>query len=241
MIVEDDPVVRNVLRELLLNSNDVQVLGEAGTVARARLLARQHKPAVIFLDVNLPDGSGFDLLPHLEPNVAVVFVTSAEEYAAQAFDCQATDYLVKPVTSERLHQALLRVRQGRKGKAPAASPPDSGLADSFLVKTLTEKRLVKTREIKRVIAYGEYSWVYWDGGAKGALLRKSLKQWQSELPREHFIRVHRRAIVNMASLDRVERLPAGRLQIHLHNTPEPILVSISQTPAVNQKLNALRV
>ena len=103
--------MRNVVRELLESSNDVQVLGEAGTVAEARLLARQQKPAVVFLDVNLPDGSGFDLLPSLEPDASVVFVTSAEDYAAQAFDCEATDYLVKPVTSERLQKALLRVRQ----------------------------------------------------------------------------------------------------------------------------------
>jgi two-component system LytT family response regulator len=229
------------MRELLESSNEVQVLGEAGTVAQARLLARQQKPAVVFLDVNLPDGSGFDLLPALEPNVAVVFVTSAEEYAAQAFDCEATDYLVKPVTAQRLQKALLRVRQRLTAKTQAASLPDSRLTGSFLVKTLTEKRLIKIIEIKSVIAYGEYSWVYWDKSKKGALLRKSLKKWQSELPREQFIRVHRRAIVNLAFMDRVERLPAGRLQIHLRDTPEPILVSLSQTPVVNRKLKALRV
>jgi DNA-binding LytR/AlgR family response regulator len=177
----------------------------------------------------------------LEPNVSVVFVTSAEEYAAQAFDCEATDYLVKPVTMQRLQKALLRVRQRLTAKTQAASPPDSRLTGSFLVKTLTEKRLVKISEIKSILAYGEYSWVYWDKSKKGALLRKSLKKWQSELPREQFIRVHRRAIVNLAFMDRVERLPAGRLQIHLRDTPEPILVSLSQTPVVNRKLKALRV
>jgi DNA-binding response OmpR family regulator len=240
IVVEDDPVVRNVLRELLESSNDVQVLGEAGTVAQARLLAREQKPAVVFLDVNLPDGSGFDLLPDLEPNVSVVFVTSAEEYAAQAFDCEATDYLVKPVTSERLQKALLRVRQRMTGNTQAISVADSRLTGSFLVKTLTEKRLVKISEIKSILAYGEYSWVYWDKSKKGALLRKSLKKWQSELPREQFIRVHRRAIVNLAFMERVERLPAGRMQIHLRDTPEPILVSLSQTPVFNRKLKALR-
>ena len=67
------------------------------------------------------------------------------------------------------------------------------------------------------------------------LLRKSLKQWQSELPGEQFIRVHRRAIVNLAFLDRIERLPAGRLQIHLRGVPEAILVGLSQTPVLNRK------
>jgi DNA-binding response OmpR family regulator len=240
MVVEDDPVVSNVLRELLEGSNEVQVLGQAGTLAQALRLASQQKPALVFLDVNLPDGSGFDLLAHLPPNVSVVFVTSAEEYAAQAFDCEATDYLVKPVSSERLRQALRRVRQRLAGKAAAASRAASKSPGSFLVKTLTEKRLVNTSEIKSILAYGEYSWVYWDKSQKGALLRKSLKQWQSELPGEQFTRVHRRAIVNLAFMDRIERLPSGRLQVHLRDTAEPILVSLSQTPVLNRKLKALR-
>ncbi len=182
IVVEDDPVVRNVLRELLEGSNAVQVFGEAGTLAQARLLAGRQKPAVVFLDVNLPDGSGFDLLPGLAPNVSVVFVTSAEEYAAQAFDCEATDYLVKPVSSERLQKALWRVRERLAGKVAAPSRADSRLTGSFLVKTLTEKRLVNLSEIKSILAYGEYSWVYWDKSKKGALLRKPLKQWQSDSP-----------------------------------------------------------
>jgi signal transduction histidine kinase len=124
------------------------------------------------------------------------------------------------------------------GRLPEAIEPQP-LAGSFLVKTLTEKRLVKISEIKNILAYGEYSWVYWDKGQKGALLRKSLKQWQSELPGGQFIRVHRRAIVNLAFMDRVERLPSGRLQVHLRDTTEPILVSLSQTPVLNRKLKAL--
>jgi two-component system sensor histidine kinase/response regulator len=240
IVVDDDPVVRNVMRELLESSNHVQIVGEAGTVAQARLLARQERPSVVFLDVNLPDGSGFDLLPDLGPNISVIFVTSAEEYAAQAFDCEATDYLVKPVTSERLQKALLRVRQRMIDKTPAASPVNPKSTGSFLVKTLTEKRMVKISEIKSIIAFGEYSWVYWNKGEKGALLRKSLNRWQSEVPGEHFLRVHRRAIVNLTFLDRVERLPAGRLQIFLRDMPEPILVSLSQTPMVNRMLKALR-
>jgi len=127
------------------------------------------------------------------------------------------------------------------GKAPEASPVDSRPTGSFLIKTLTERRLVKISEIKSIIAYGEYSWVYWDKSTNGALLRKSLKRWKSELPEEHFIRVHRRAIVNLTFLDRVERLPTGRLQIRLREMPDPILVSLRQTPAVNRKLKALRV
>jgi DNA-binding LytR/AlgR family response regulator len=95
-------------------------------------------------------------------------------------------------------------------------------------------------EIERIIAYGEYSWVYWHGTNKGVLLRKSLKQWLSELPGEQFIRVHRRAIVNLAWMERIGTLPGGRMQIHLRDTPEPILVSLRLAPVLNRKLKALR-
>ena len=236
IIVDDDALVRGVMRDLLETANDILIAGEAGTVAQARLLAKQHGPDVVFLDVNLPDASGFDLLPDLKPGALVIFVTSAEEYAVHAFDCEAADYLLKPVSPERLHRALARVRQrlGAKPAAAASSKPGG----SFLVKTLTGKRLVKVGEITRIIAYGEYSWVYWSKNPTGALLRKSLKQWQSELPGEHFIRVHRRAIVNLAWMERIEQLGGGRLQIYLRDTPEPILVSLRLAPALNRKLKA---
>jgi two-component system, LytTR family, response regulator len=207
-------------------------------LADARLLAKQRSPQVVFLDLNLPDASGFDLLSDLKDGTSVVFVTSAEEYAVQAFDCEAADFLLKPVSPERLHQALVRVRR-RLSAQPAAAAPAAKAADSFLIKTLTEKRLVKVAEIDRIIAYGEYSWVYWSGNNKGALLRKSLKQWESELPAEQFTRVHRRAIVNIACMERVEKLPGGRLQVHLRDGSEPILVSLRLAPALNRRLQVL--
>jgi two-component system LytT family response regulator len=240
IIVDDDPLVRSVMRDLLESAKDILIVGEAGSVAQARALAKQHGPNVVFLDVNLPDASGFDLLPDLKPGVSVVFVTSAEEYAVHAFDCEAADFLLKPVSPARLQRALVRVRQRLTAKPAAPSPMTSRLSDSFLVKTLTEKRLVKVSEIERIVAYGEYSWVYWQKNKKGALLRKSLKQWLLELPGEQFIRVHRRAIVNLACMERIERLPHSRMQLHLRDTAEPILVSLRLAPVLNRRLKALR-
>jgi signal transduction histidine kinase len=239
IIVDDDPLVRSVMRDLLEAAQDILIVGEAGTVTQARALAKQKGPDVVFLDVNLPDGSGFDLLPDLKQGASVVFVTSADEYAVHAFDCEAADYLLKPVSPERLQQALARVRQ-RLAAKPAAAAASSKPGDSFLVKTLTEKRLVKVGEIDKIIAYGEYSWVYWSNNKKGALLRKSLKQWESELSVGQFIRVHRRAIVNLARMERIEKLSGGRMQVHLRGDPEPILVSLRLAPILNRKLKAPR-
>jgi len=238
IIVDDDPLVRGVLRDLLEAAPDLLIVGEAGTVAQARALAKQQGPNVVFLDVNLPDGSGFELLPELKEGAVAVFVTSADEYAVHAFDCEAVDYLLKPVSAGRLQRALTRVRQRLAG-APAATA-SSKPSDSFLIKTLTERRLVKVGEIDKIIAYGEYSWVYWHNNKKGALLRKSLKQWESDLPAGKFIRIHRRAIVNLDWMERIEKLPGGRMQVHLRDTPEPIQVSLRLAPVLNRKLKAPR-
>ena len=238
ILVDDDPLVRSLLRDLLQLSNDVTILGEAETVAQARLLAQRGDVQVVFLDVNLPDGSGFDLLAELEEEVAVVFVTSAEEYAVHAFDCEAADFLLKPVTPERLQKAVQRVRE--RLATQAAHRERTKLEDTFLVKTLTDKRVVKVGEIRRIEAYGEYSRVFWEKDRPGALLRKSLKQWLSNLPENQFVRVHRQAIVNLAFLERVEKLPQGGAQVRLKDTPQPIPVSLRLAPGLNRKLKAFR-
>ena len=239
IIVDDDPLVRSLMRDLLETGSEILIVGEAGTVAQARALAKQHRPAVVFLDVSLPDASGFDLLPELRPGTSVVFVTSADDFAVEAFDSEAVDYLLKPVNPERLQKALARVRQ-RLTAQPAAAAPSPQPGGSFLVKTLTEKRLVKFSEIERITAYGEYSWVYWRNNKKGALLRKSLRQWVKELPGDQFMRVHRRAIVNLACMERIEKLPRRRMQIRLRDTAEPIPVSLRLGPGLNRKLKALQ-
>lgn len=239
IIVDDDPLVRDVLRILMTRSGQLNVVAEAGSVAQARQVVEQHSPAVVFLDISLPDASGFELLPHLGPATAVVFVTSAEEYAINAFESDAVDYLVKPVSAERLQRAITRVRQ-RMAAAPMVPKEGRlGLDDTFLVKTMSEKKLIKVRDLKSIIAYGEYSWVYWDQG-KGALLRKPLKQWESELPADQFVRVHRNSIINLAFTERVEKLPSGRLQVHLRGTDQPIAVSLRLAPELNRKLKSFR-
>jgi len=240
IVVDDEPLVRDVLRDLLNRSGELTVVGEAGSVAQAQQLVTKSSPDVVFLDINLPDAPGFELLPSLKPSTAVVFVTSAEEYAITAFDSDAVDYLLKPVSAERLQRTLKRVRLRATGTN--AAPADDArlkLDDTFLVKTMSEKKLIKVRDVKSILAYGEYSWVYWDQG-KGALLRKALKQWEKELPEAQFVRIHRHAIINLTFIERVEKLSSGRQQVYLKETAEPISVSLRLASAFNRKLKAAK-
>jgi len=238
MIVDDDPMVRGMLRDILEAAGAACVLAEAGSGAEARLLLERHTPEVVFLDVHLSDISGFELLNTIKPATSVIFLSHAEEHAVQAFDCDAVDFLLKPVNAERVLKSLEKVRSRQPAEEPASAPVKARLDDTFLVKTLTEKRLVKVREIRNIAAYGEYSWVYWDKG-KGAMLRKPLKQWLAELPEEQFLRVHRGAIVNLGFLEKVERLPGGKMQIRLREANEPIQVSLRLASTLNRRLKGL--
>ncbi|MCX6902877.1 MAG: response regulator [Verrucomicrobia bacterium] len=238
MIVDGDALARRVLRDLLETDKDIDILGEAGTLAQARSLARRCQPNVVFLDVSLPDGLGFDLLAHLNPHIAVVFVTSAEHYAVHAFECGAADYLLKPVSRERLQRTLARVRQRLFTQVGVAAASGSKQISSFLLGTSTEKTVVNVSQIRSISSDGEYSMVHW-GVAKNALLRKPLKQWELELPAETFARVHRKAIVNLAFMEKVVKDSAGRLQMHLEGMKNPIQISLRKAPALNRKLKAL--
>jgi two-component system LytT family response regulator len=238
LLVDDDPLVRSVLRDMIERAGDIVIGGEAANLAQARLLAKQQELDFVFLDVGLPDGSGFDLLPELKTNTCIVFVTSAEEYAVHAFDCEATDFLLKPVSATRLQQALDRVRARLAARRVSNGQEEAEkAAGSVLVKTLTEKKLVPFRDIRSIVAYGEYSRVFWDKD-KAALLRKPLKQWLSELPSAQFVRVHRQAIVNLAYMQRIEKLPNGKLQIHMRDTQKPFPISLRLAPILNRKLKA---
>lgn len=237
-IVEKDAQTRTVLRGLFETMAPNRILGEVGTLQEARLLLNQCEPEVVFLSVELPDGLGFELLPRLKARTHFIFLASTEKYAARAFDCDAIDYLLKPITQERLKQALSRLRKRLLSSRNTTMAENDKPTGAFIVKTSTERRLVNVRDIRRIMASGEYSQVYWDD-EKYTLLRKSLKLWTTELPQAQFIRIHRHAIVNLAYIDHISRRPNGHMQIHLRGTEEPIPISIRLAPAFNQKFKAL--
>jgi DNA-binding response OmpR family regulator len=246
LIVDDEEGFRRAIAQSLARQG-FEVL-EAAEGTEGLRVASQSRPDLILCDVEMPGLDGYGVLAALRrapelADIPVILLTGQSEPAQvrQGMNLGADDYLTKPVSLSDLTGAIrarLQRRQPEREKREQQAPSKED--NSFLVKTSTEKRLVKISEIRSILAYGEYSWVYWDNSQKGALLRKSLKQWMSELPAERFIRVHRRAIVNLAFMERVETLPGGRMQIYLHGIAEPIPVSLRLAPALNRKLRTLR-
>jgi len=260
LVIDDEDDFRQVVIKSLSKQGFEVVAASEGKAGVG--LAAETLPDLIVCDLVMPGMDGYEVLATLRTDerladIPIIFLTGQSEphEVRQGMSLGADDYLTKPVDLGDLLNAV-RVRLSRRqaqrqrqqkqieraiqNLGQIKHDQQNPLLGSFLVKTATEKRLVKVGEIDRIIAYGEYSWVYWHENKKGAMLRKSLKQWLSELPGEQFIRVHRRAIVNLAWMERIEKLRDGRMQIHLRDTPEPILVSLRLAPVLNRKLKALR-
>jgi two-component system LytT family response regulator len=214
LIVDDEPLARSRVRELLSAQPDVEVLGECGNGREAVTAIRKRNPDLVFLDVQMPEVTGFEVLEALEPGStpAVVFVTAFDEFAVRAFEVHALDYLLKPfdrdrfLTSlERARDAVRRRREGGLDQRLAGLLADLGVRRRYLQRVLVKSGgrtvLLKTGEIDWIEAAGNY--VRLHVGRERHLLRETMTALEEKLDPEQFVRVHRSTMVN---LERVREL-----------------------------------
>lgn len=196
LIVDDARLARQELRTLLAALPWVQCVGEADDVPAAREAIARLKPDLVLLDVQMPSGTGFDVLDGLEQAPAVVFVTAYDAYAVRAFQTNALDYLVKPVEAPRLHEALERVRQRDVPAAPAVVAGGSLSAqDQVFVRDGERCWFVAVGEIRRLVVDGNYTRLWFRD--QNALLARSLSALEARLPVELFFRANRNTLVNL--------------------------------------------
>ncbi|HEX2123452.1 MAG TPA: LytTR family DNA-binding domain-containing protein [Thermoanaerobaculia bacterium] len=222
LIVEDEPLARARLRALLGGESGVAVIGEADNTRAAAELVGQLQPDLLFLDIQLPEETGIELLRTLEANArpVVIFTTAHPQYALEAFDVSAADYLVKPLDQERVARAVERARRYIAGVRAAVQPQRAAHRERFAVRTRGEIGFVKACEIDWISAEGNYARLH--VGKVSYLLRESMQSMESALDPTTFIRVHRSAIVN---LDRVLKLVPSA-----DGTPCIVLVSGVSVP-----------
>jgi len=226
IIIDDEPFVRDDLRHMLAAHKEIEIVGEAGTIAGAKQELAANSLDVVFLDIQLRGGSGFDLVPFIDPATEVIFITAHDEFAVRAFDVNALDYLLKPVTAGRLAESLARLKLDLKQKE--VGPGKSGnfkSDDSVFIKTDSGRLFVRLDEIAAITAIGgNYAAIYLEKGQK-LLARKTLKQWETILPHTLFTRIHRATIVNTGFIDRFAYEKDGSCFVHLSGRQEPFAVS----------------
>jgi two-component system LytT family response regulator len=190
LIVDDERLARAELRRLLAVHPGLQIVGEAANPDEARRAIEALRPDLVFLDVQMPGESGFDLLATLDDAPAVIFTTAFDQYALRAFDVSALDYLLKPIEPARLAHALRKF--GPRAQAPAPAPASDG---KVFIKDGERCWFVALEQIILFESEGNYTRVYFDGNRP--LLLRSLNQLEARLDPERFLRVSRRQIVNL--------------------------------------------
>ena len=223
VIVDDERLARRELRTLLEeHAGQVQIAGEAGTVADAARVVTSTGADVVFLDIQLAGESGMDLIPLLDADVDVVFVTAYDAYTLRAFEVNALDYLLKPVAPERLAVTVSRLAAAQ----PAAPTRETvTYQDRLFLRLGQERAFVRVRDIMAIEAEGDGSALRLAPHLKRKPSAKSLREWEQRLPDRHFVRIHRSTIVNLEYVERLEQWSHSSQHVYLRGVAEPMTMS----------------
>ncbi|HLN00897.1 MAG TPA: protein kinase [Bryobacteraceae bacterium] len=210
VIVDDEDLARQILREYLKHESDVEIVAECANGFAAVKAVTEHKPDLLFLDVQMPKLDGFEVLELVDREVAVVFVTAFDQYAMKAFDAAAVDYLLKPFGPDRLQATLQRVRRrlGEHQPAPvaaelktAARAPDQHL-DRIVVRDGSRVQIIPVNKLDYAEAQDDY--VSLHSEKKSYLKQQTISSLEAALDPARFVRVHRSFIVNLERISKIE-------------------------------------
>ena len=217
LIVDDERLARAELRRMLASHPGIIIVGEAANAAEAALQVQALQPDLLLLDVQMPGGSGFDLLATLDDAPEVIFTTAFDQYALQAFEASALDYLMKPIEPQRLAAALERaaVRLG-------IAPTPSAAPHKLFIRDGERCWFVRLEDIRLFESEGNYTRLYFDGATP--LLARSLLQLEQRLDPQQFFRASRRHIVNLAAVRGIENGEGGAMALRI----DGMLVEVSR-------------
>jgi DNA-binding LytR/AlgR family response regulator len=244
LIADDEPLLRQRLAShLSLAWPELRIVAEARNGREAVELFDTHEPQMVFLDVHMPGQSGIDAARSMVGRTLIVFVTAYEQYAVQAFEQGAVDYLVKPFDETRLAQTVARLKERLQppGNAPGTAPLEDlldrlaaevrsrGSAQRHLqwikASVGSTVRLIPVEQLHYLRSDEKYTLVVWDGGQ--ALIRKTIRELADELDPERFAQIHRSVIVNLARVTHVTRGLNENADVHLNGRTETLPVSRS--------------
>lgn len=234
MIVDDEAPARSELRFLLEQTGKIGSINEASSVRSAIEMLMENRVDVVFLDISMPGASGIqlaDALHKLKNPPAVVFVTAYSDHAVEAFDVDATDYLMKPVEEARLDQAINKVL----ARVKSTSDSSKSSIERIPVEKGGRKVLIPVDQIRYIMAKDDYSCIFTEDDRY--LSTTSLAQFESKLGDFGFFRVHRRYIVNLANVEDVETVPSGAIQLGVSGVDDRIPVSRRRVVPLKKALN----
>ncbi|MEO8452707.1 MAG: LytTR family DNA-binding domain-containing protein [Gemmatimonadota bacterium] len=259
LIVDDEPLARQRIEDLLADQRGVEIVGTANSGDSAIAAIRELKPDLVFLDVQMPRKNGLEVARAIGPEAmpATIFVTAHDQYALQAFDVAAVGYLVKPFDDERFEQAfararrtvdlqdfalmreqLIRVLEGEtKPAAPTPDKPGAGYLERIAVEMKGKVRVVPVGQIEYITARGSYSRLH--VGKEWYVIRETMQSLEERLDPARFMRVHRSVIVRLDLVGTLLRGSGGDYAVELKNGVK-LQVSRSRREALERQLGITR-
>jgi two-component system LytT family response regulator len=227
LIVDDEKLARKGLAQLLTNFDEIELAGEAANVDEAIKMIDKLKPDLIFLDIEMPEKSGFDLLEELIDVPHVIFTTAYNEFAIKAFEVNALDYILKPVTEVRLQESLQRIKR-LINKDNQLKQID--LNEQVFIRDGEKCWFVKLADIRLIESVGNYARVHFD--VYKPLIHKTLNALDERIGGKHFFRANRQQIVNLNYLDKIETSLSGGFVIRLKDQTK---IEVSRRQSVKFK------
>ncbi|MFZ4862847.1 LytR/AlgR family response regulator transcription factor [Sphingobacterium sp. Mn56C] len=208
VIIDDEPLARMIVSGYLAQYPDIEIAAECGDGFEGAKAIQQHKPDLVFLDVQMPKLTGFEMLEILDELPHIIFTTAFEEFAIKAFEKSAVDYLLKPISDERFAQAIQKFKGLHQKKEPQLAikalqeDTEETLLERLVVKNGTQIKLIPTQQIVYLEAYDDYVKIHTKEGM--FLKNKTMASFEKQLDPKQFVRVHRSYIVKVDQLAKIE-------------------------------------
>jgi two-component system LytT family response regulator len=234
VIVDDERLARKELASMLKEFDEIEIIGEADGVNAALKLIEENTPDIIFLDIQMPGESGFDLVNKGVIDKKVIFVTAYDEYAIRAFEINALDYLLKPINPKRLKQSIQRLHESMETTSHNENKLEYN--DRLFLSLNNKHCFIKIENIVSIKAAGDYSELVTTSSEKGLTL-KTMKEWEHRLPEQYFARVHRSTIVNMEHILKLEDWFNNSYRIYMKGIEEPLIMSRRYVSKIKAKMS----
>jgi DNA-binding LytR/AlgR family response regulator len=230
LIIDDEELGREVIREYLESHPEVEIMAECQDAFQALEAMEKYHPDLLFLDIQMPEVNGFELLEMLEQKPFIIFSTAYDQYALKAFEVNAIDYLLKPFDQERFDSALQRVK-----KLMRLQQDESEKIRNLLRHIQSEKKFLKNILVKKagkilILNVNEVQWIEAEGdyvnlhtAEDSYLVLQSLKQLETRLEPDRFVRVHRSSIVNIEAIKEIAPWSKGKWKIILKDGNEIVI------------------
>lgn len=232
IIVDDEKLALLDLKNVLSPFEEIEIIGEANNVSSAEALINKLHPDLVFLDIQLGGETGFDLVNKIDDEVDFVFVTAYDKYAIRAFEVNAQDYLLKPVSAERMRQTIQKLNQ--KIHEEADNSRRLNYDDVIFLMLNNKYRFLKIDLIVAITSDADYTTIFTVDKTK-FITRKTMKEWESRLPENHFCRIHRETIVNLEYLSKTDDSFSNSFKVFMKGIEKPFLISRRYAAKIKEK------